>query len=149
MDQIFYPTVHYTLTDIIPDLVLLRLLSPNANQYVLHHKEEEEEEEEEDGIINSDISPIIHPLSVNQLSSDNSFIDQDDEERRARKSNKGSIRGKYMETSTPYGGKSESDSFNSGGTHSTSSGSRGSRGSHRAQTIDLGKPLMFDHDGAF
>jgi len=92
LDQIFYPTIHYTLPDIIPDIVLLRLLSPNTSEYVIpeNYNNFDDDTDSESG---QDQSPVInYQLSINSDQKNNrsyaSIIDQDDDERRMKKKKK-------------------------------------------------------------
>jgi len=81
IDQVFYPTVHYTLPDVVPDVVLLLLLSPNEKDYQSKMMDKEFDEDEE-----GDVTPIVRALSsIDKRSSGGSInssrVDQDDEER--------------------------------------------------------------------
>jgi len=110
------------LPDIIPDVVLLLLLSPNESDYVFPEKDDEYDQDYEEG----ELTPRI--LSVNHTpSNDGSLIDQDEDDRRVKKPHRQSahsfhstddeVTGYQKETSTLLG-SSESDQ------HSRETGSR-------------------------
>jgi len=90
LDQIFYPTIHYTIPDIVPDVLLLHLLSPNASDYTLPNNDGDFGDDEDSSSSNQEAPVINYQLSINsdQHRSYASLIDQDDEERRTKKKKK-------------------------------------------------------------
>jgi len=90
LDQIFYPTIHYTLPDIVPDVLLLHLLSPNASEYTIPVADDDFGDDEDSSSSNQEAPVINYQLSINsdQHRSYASLIDQDDEERRTKKKKK-------------------------------------------------------------
>jgi hypothetical protein len=140
IDQVLYPTVHYTLPDIIPDVVLLLLLSPNASEYVQTTPGDEEEGEDYD-------PQFVYHLSVNHPpSSGGSAIDQDDDERMRSKKKiyKRSGRTSSLEDDILENYQKEASTIIGGSESEDSSPTHSSQNSHK-QTEDF-QPLMVGVD---